>query len=69
MFDSLLAKPTQKIPKYLKEIKPDQRTKTEQAIDPSKAKSEPKQLPESTLAEKPSVLAEAIPVQTEDPLT
>jgi hypothetical protein len=68
-FDSLLAKPTKKIPKHLKEIKPAQKTKTEQAINPSNTESEPKQLAENTLEEKPSVLVEATPSQTEDPLT
>jgi len=68
-FDSLLAKPTKKIPKHLKEIKPAQKTKTEQAINPSNTESEPKQLAEHTLEEKPSVLVEATPSQTEDPLT
>ncbi|MEB3192815.1 MAG: hypothetical protein VKL42_20940 [Snowella sp.] len=33
VFDSLLAEPTQKIPKYIKEIKPDEKTKREQPID------------------------------------
>jgi hypothetical protein len=69
VFDSLLAKPTKKIPKHLKEIKPAQKTKTEQPINPSNTESEPKQLAENTLEEKPSVLAEATSSQTEDPLT
>lgn len=69
VFDSLLAKPTKKIPKHLKEIKTTQKTKKEQPSNPSNTDSETKQLTENTLEEKPSVLAEAIPAQTEDPLT
>jgi hypothetical protein len=34
VFDSLLAEPTQKIPKYIKEIKPDEKNKMEQLIEP-----------------------------------
>lgn len=68
-FDSLLAKPTKKIPKHLKEIKPTQKTKIEQPINLSNTEGEPKQLPENTLPEKPSVLVEAIPTQTKDSLT
>jgi hypothetical protein len=68
-FDSLLAKPTKKIPKHLKEIKPAQKTKKEQPSNPSNTDSETKQLAENTLEEKPSVLAEATLLQTKDPLT
>jgi hypothetical protein len=68
-FDSLLAKPTQKIPKHLKEIKTAQKTKTEQPSNPNNTEGETKPLSENTLVEKPPVLAEAIPAQTEDPLT
>jgi hypothetical protein len=44
VFDSLLAKPTQKIPKYLKEIKPAQKTKTKPAIDSSNIDDKPQPL-------------------------
>ncbi|MGL5035664.1 MAG: hypothetical protein ACRC6M_17900, partial [Microcystaceae cyanobacterium] len=67
-FDSLLAKPTKKIPKHLKEIKTAQKTKKEQPINPSNTDSETKPLPENTLEEKPPVLAETISTQIEDPL-
>jgi hypothetical protein len=69
VFDSLLAKPTKKIPKHLKEIKPAQKTKTEQPSNPSNTDGETKQLADNTLEEKPSVLVEAIPTQTKDSLT
>jgi hypothetical protein len=68
-FDSLLAKPTKKIPKHLKEIKPAQKTKTEQPSNPSNTDGETKPLSENTMEEKPSVLIEAIPTQTKDSLT
>jgi len=68
-FDSLLAKPTKKIPKHLKEIKPSQKNKAEQPSNPSNTEGETKQLAENTLEEKPSVLVEAIPTQTKDSLT
>jgi hypothetical protein len=67
-FDSLLAKPTKKIPKHLKEIKPAQKINTEQPSNPSNTEGETKQLAENTLEEKPSVLVEAIPTQTKDSL-